>query len=109
MIASRLSSIADKQGTDSIGGIGSTRPTNEEAYLFQKLLRHALGTPNIDHHHGYFPGPRDPLTGRPWMMTNRIADIDKASHIVLIAYDHYQLQTILNQRIKKAMNADATI
>ncbi len=109
MIASRLSSIADKHGTDSIGGIGSTRTTNEEAYLFQKLLREALGTPNIDHHHGYFPGPRDPLTGRPWMMTNSIADIEKASHIVLIASDPYQRQPILNLRIKKAMKAGAKI
>jgi len=109
MIASRLSSIADKHGTNSIGGIGSTRTTNEEAYLFQKLLREALGTPNIDHHHGYFPGPRDPLTGRPWMMTNSIADIEKASHIVLIASDPYQRQPILNLRIKKAMKAGAKI
>ena len=109
MIASRLSSIADKHGTNSIGGIGSTRTTNEEAYLFQKLLREALGTPNIDHHHGYFPGPRDPLTGRPWMMTNSIADIEKASHIVLIASDPYQRQPILNLRIKKGMKAGAKI
>lgn len=109
MIASRLSSISDKHGTNSIGGIGSTRTTNEEAYLFQKLLREALGTPNIDHHHGYFPGPRDPLTGRPWMMTNSIADIEKASHIVLIASDPYQRQPILNLRIKKAMKAGAKI
>ncbi len=109
MIASRLRSIADRYGAKAIGGIGSTRTTNEEAYLFQKLLREAIGTPNVDHHHGYFPGPRDPLTGRPWMMTSSIADIEKASHIVLIAADPYQRQPILNLRIKKAMRAGATI
>jgi NADH-quinone oxidoreductase subunit G len=109
MIASRLRSIADRYGAKAIGGIGSTRTTNEEAYLFQKLLREVIGTPNVDHHHGYFPGPRDPLTGRPWMMTSSIADIEKASHIVLIAADPYQRQPILNLRIKKAMRAGATI
>src|SRR5260221_9855864 len=100
MIASRLSSIADKHGTDSIGGIGSTRTTNEEAYLFQKLLREALGTPNIDHHHGYFPGPRQPPTGRPWKKTNSIPDTEKTPHILLIASRPYPPQPILNPRIK---------
>jgi NADH-quinone oxidoreductase subunit G len=109
MIASRLRSIADRYGAKAIGGIGSTRTTNEEAYLFQKLLREVIGTPNVDHHHGYFPGPRDQLTGRPWMMINSIADIEKASHIVLIAADPYERQPILNLRIKKAMKSGAII
>ncbi|HZS75061.1 MAG TPA: NADH-quinone oxidoreductase subunit NuoG [Ktedonobacteraceae bacterium] len=109
MIATRLQSLADKHGSKSIGGIGSTRTTNEEAYLFQKLLREGLSTPNIDHHHGYFPGPRDSITGRPWMMTNSIAEIEKASHIVLIASDPYERQPVLNLRIKKAMRSGAKI
>ncbi|HEY6541813.1 MAG TPA: NADH-quinone oxidoreductase subunit NuoG, partial [Ktedonobacteraceae bacterium] len=109
MLASRLRMIAEKHGAASVGGIGSTRTTNEEAYLFQKLLREAIGTPNIDHHHGHFPGPRDSLTGRPWMMINSIADIEKAAHIVLIASDPYERQPILNLRIKKAMKAGAQI
>jgi NADH-quinone oxidoreductase subunit G len=109
LITSRIQSIADKHGAKAIGGIGSTRTTNEEAYLFQKLLREVIGTPNIDHHHGYFPGSRDQLTGKPWMMTNSIADIEKASHIVLIAADPYERQPILNLRIKKAMQSGAQI
>ncbi len=109
MIASRLRLIVDKHGARAIGGIGSTRTTNEEAYLFQKLLREALGTPNIDHHHGYFPGPRDTLSGQPWRMTNSIADIEKAAHIVLISSDPYERQPILNLRIKKAMKGGAKI
>ena len=109
MIASRLRLIVDKHGAKAIGGIGSTRTTNEEAYLFQKLLREALGTPNIDHHHGRFPGPRDTLSGQPWRMTNSIADIEKAAHIVLISSDPYERQPILNLRIKKAMKGGAKI
>jgi NADH-quinone oxidoreductase subunit G len=108
-IATRLRDILQKYGAKSVGGIGSTRTTNEEAYLFQKLLRDVIGTPHIDHHHGSFPGPRDTLTGRPWMMTNSIADIEKASHIVLVASDPYSRQPILNLRIKKAMKAGAKI
>ncbi|HLI88047.1 MAG TPA: NADH-quinone oxidoreductase subunit NuoG [Ktedonobacteraceae bacterium] len=108
-IATHLRDIIAKHGAQAIGGIGSTRTTNEEAYLFQKLLRQVIGTPNVDHHHGHFPGPRDSLTGRPWMMTSSIADLEKASHIVLVASDPYQRQPILNLRIKKAMRAGAKI
>jgi NADH-quinone oxidoreductase subunit G len=109
MIASRLRLVAEKHGAAAIGGIGSTRTTNEEAYLFQKLLREVIGTPNVDHHHGYFPGPRDTLTGQPWRMSNSIADIEKAAHIVLVASDPYERQPVLNLRIKKAMKGGAHI
>jgi NADH-quinone oxidoreductase subunit G len=109
LVAARLKDIAAAHGPQAIGGIGSTRTTNEESYLFQKLLRETLGTPNIDHYHGFFPGIRDRLTGRPWMMSNSIADIEKASHIVLVASDPYQRQPILDLRIKKAMKAGAKI
>jgi NADH-quinone oxidoreductase subunit G len=109
VIGTRLRDLIKKYGAKAVGGIGSTRTTNEEAYLFQKLLREVIGTPHVDHHHGYFPGPRDPLTGRPWMMTNSIAEIEQASHIVLFAADPYQHQPILDLRIKKAMRAGAKI
>ncbi len=108
-IASRLQGIIKNYGAKAVAGIGSTRTTNEEAYLFQKLLRQVIGTPHVDHHHGHFPGPRDLLTGKPWMMTNSIAEIEKASHIVLVASDPYQRQPILNLRIKKAMKGGARI
>ena len=52
-------------GAEAIGGIGSTHTTNEEAYLFQKLLRAGLGTNNVDHFHGRFPatGAERPALG----------------------------------------------
>lgn len=109
LISSRLGDIINKHGKKAVGGIGSTRTTNEEAYLFQKLLRQVIGTPHVDHHHGYFPGPRDSMTGKPWMMTNSIAEIEQASHIVLIGADPYQRQPVLDLRIKKAMEGGAKI
>jgi NADH-quinone oxidoreductase subunit G len=108
-IASQFKGIIARHGSQAIAGIGSTRTTNEDSYLFQKFLRQVVGTPNVDHHHGHFAGPRDALTGRPWMMTNSIAEIEQASHIVLIASDPYQRQPILNLRIKKAMNKGTKI
>jgi formate dehydrogenase major subunit len=47
-IASRMIDIKNKYGADAIGGISSSRATNEENYLMQKMIRVAVGTNNID-------------------------------------------------------------
>ena len=46
--AERLSSIQEQYGTDAIGGITSSRCTNEEVYVVQKMIRAAFGTNNVD-------------------------------------------------------------
>jgi len=46
--AERLRSLQRKYGPDSIGGITSSRCTNEETYLVQKLVRAAFGNNNVD-------------------------------------------------------------
>jgi formate dehydrogenase major subunit len=40
--------LRDKYGADAIGGITSSRCTNEETFLVQKLVRAAFGTNNVD-------------------------------------------------------------
>jgi formate dehydrogenase major subunit len=46
--ASELKRIQQKYGRDSIGGITSSRCTNEETYLVQKLVRAGFGNNNVD-------------------------------------------------------------
>ncbi|WP_432474482.1 formate dehydrogenase subunit alpha [Amphritea sp. HPY] len=46
--ATKLRGIQDKYGRESIGGITSSRCTNEETYLVQKLIRAAFGNNNTD-------------------------------------------------------------
>jgi len=46
--ASELKRIQAQYGRDAVGGLTSSRCTNEEAYLVQKLIRAALGTNNVD-------------------------------------------------------------
>lgn len=55
--ATQLKSIAKTAGGNTIAGIGSPRVTNEESYLFQKFIRGALGSNNIDSEArlGYLP------------------------------------------------------
>ncbi len=47
--ASRLKAIREESGPDALAGFGSAKCSNEEAYLFQKLVRAAFGTNNVDH------------------------------------------------------------
>ena len=47
--ASGLARVADDHGGEAIAGFGSAKCSNEEAYLFQKLIRTRFHTNNIDH------------------------------------------------------------
>ena len=49
LAARRLLGIKQKQGPGALAGFGSAKVTNEEAYLFQKLVRVVFGTNNVDH------------------------------------------------------------
>jgi formate dehydrogenase major subunit len=47
--AGGLARIRDTAGGSALAGFGSAKGTNEEAYLFQKLVRTGFGTNNVDH------------------------------------------------------------
>ncbi len=44
-----LSRIREREGGNALAGFGSAKCSNEEAYLFQKLIRAGFGTNNVDH------------------------------------------------------------
>src|SRR5476651_1814591 len=47
--ASGLKKIRDRDGPRALAGFGSAKGSNEEAYLFQKLVRTGFGSNNVDH------------------------------------------------------------
>lgn len=47
--AAGLQRIRDRDGHQALAGFGSAKCSNEEAYLFQKLMRTGFGTNNVDH------------------------------------------------------------
>ena len=47
--AAGLKKIRDRDGSEALAGFGSAKCSNEEAYLFQKLVRAGFGTNNVDH------------------------------------------------------------
>lgn len=49
LVATKLKETKATYGPDSIAGFSSARATNEDNYLFQKMLRAVIGTNNVDH------------------------------------------------------------
>ena len=49
LVASKIQEAKDNYGPDSVAGFSSARTINEDNYLFQKMLRAAVGTNNVDH------------------------------------------------------------
>ncbi|WP_341897888.1 formate dehydrogenase subunit alpha [Ferrovibrio terrae] len=47
--AAGLVKVRDEVGPQAMAGFGSAKGSNEEAYLFQKLVRMGFGTNNVDH------------------------------------------------------------
>jgi formate dehydrogenase major subunit len=49
LASGKLKHLRDTQGKKSLAGFGSAKGSNEEAYLFQKLVRTGFGSNNVDH------------------------------------------------------------
>src|SRR6185369_11639635 len=49
LAAGTLAKIRDERGPKALAGFGSAKGSNEEAYLFQKLVRTGFRTNNVDH------------------------------------------------------------
>jgi formate dehydrogenase major subunit len=47
--AGKLKALRDTHGLKTLAGFGSAKGSNEEAYLFQKLVRTGFGSNNVDH------------------------------------------------------------
>ncbi len=47
--AGQLKGLRDSHGKKALAGFGSAKGSNEEAYLFQKLVRTGFGSNNVDH------------------------------------------------------------
>jgi predicted molibdopterin-dependent oxidoreductase YjgC len=49
LAAGTLKVLRDTHGPKALAGFGSAKGSNEEAYLFQKLVRTGFGSNNVDH------------------------------------------------------------
>jgi len=100
LIGKTFAEFRDKDGGQSIGVIGSTRTTNEEAYLLSKFARVVLKTNNVDHHRtADFPALAAALRGKP-DATATMADVFSAPAILLIGNDPTEQHPLLAWQIR---------
>jgi NADH-quinone oxidoreductase subunit G len=100
LIGKKVAEVRDKDGGAAIGVIGSTRTTNEEAYLLSKFARVVLKTNNVDHHRtADFPALSAALRGKPDATTS-MADVYNAPAILLIGNDPSEQHPLLAWQIR---------
>ncbi|MGI4758996.1 MAG: formate dehydrogenase subunit alpha [Janthinobacterium lividum] len=105
LIASKFSEIKQTHGPDALAFIASSKCTNEESYLMQKLARAVIGTNNIDNCSRYCQTPatkgleRTVLTGGD---SGSIADIEMAGLILAVGTNTAESHPVLATRVKRS-------
>lgn len=104
-VADKMKAIAAAHGPDAIAFISSSRCTNEENYILQKLARAALGTNNIDNCSRVCHSPTS--LGLIQSLgesggTNSFADIDVTECIFLTGANPTEGHPVVGARMKEA-------
>jgi formate dehydrogenase major subunit len=87
LAAGKLKEIRNGHGSRALAGFGSAKGSNEEAYLFQKLVRTGFGTNNVDHctrlcHASSVAALMEGLNSGA--VSNQVADVQHADVIIII-------------------------
>lgn len=105
LIADRLGAIRAAHGPDAIAGLASSRATNEDCYVMQRLMRATIGTHNIDNCSRVCHSPTSfalrqslGLSGA----TGSFDDIEAADAAVLIGTNPTEGHPVAGARIKQA-------
>jgi len=105
LVADKFESVMEKSGSDSLAGVGSSKLTNEDNYIFQKFFRVVLGTNNIDHRvdsKNPFPSSNLYNYNQIFTMTNSIAEIENAKLVLVFGCDPEKEHPIINLRVMKS-------
>ncbi|MBF0251902.1 MAG: formate dehydrogenase subunit alpha [Alphaproteobacteria bacterium] len=110
--AAGLKRAFDQHGGDAIAGFGSAKGSNEEAYLFQKLIRTAFGTNNVDHctrlcHASSVAALMEGIGSGA--VTAPFTDVDKADVIVVIGARPSQNHPVASAFLKRAVRHGAKL
>jgi len=105
-VASRFLEIKAEHGPDALAGLASAKCTNEENYLFQKLVRAVFGTNSVDHcarlcHSSTVAGLAQ--TFGSGAMTNSIEELEFADCILVTGSNTTEAHPVIALRIKDAV------
>ncbi|MDX5376625.1 MAG: formate dehydrogenase subunit alpha [Halomonas sp.] len=105
LVARRLLEIRDRHGPDSLGFIGSSKGSNEQAYLVQKIARLIIGTNSVDNSSRYCQNPATKGLFRTVGYggdAGSIEDIEHAEVVVLVGSNTAENHPVIASRIKAA-------
>ncbi len=105
LIARRFTEIKAAHGPDALAFISSSKCTNEESYLMQKLARAVIGTNNMDNCSRYCQAPATMGLFRTVGYggdSGSIADIEQAGLVVIIGSNTAESHPVLATRVKRA-------
>ncbi|CAB4998322.1 unannotated protein [freshwater metagenome] len=108
--ALRLKEIQHAYGIDSIGGITSSRCTNEEVYVVQKMIRAAFGNNNVDTCARVCHSPTGyglKQTFGTSAGTQDFASVEDADVIVVIGANPTDAHPVFASRMKRRLRAGA--
>ncbi len=105
LVARRLMEIRDTHGPRSIGFIASSKASNEESYLTQKIARLVVGTNSVDNSSRYCQNPATKGLFRTVGYggdSGSIHDIESAEVVVLVGTNTAENHPVIASRIKAA-------
>jgi formate dehydrogenase major subunit len=105
LIASKFTDIKEKHGSQALSFISSSKCTNEESYLMQKLARGVIGTNNIDNCSRYCQTPATMGLFRTVGHggdSGTIKDIEKSELVIVIGSNTSESHPVLATRVKRS-------
>src|SRR6202007_3375728 len=109
LVATRLAEIKTTEGADSLAFISSSKCTNEESYLMQKLARAVIGTNNVDNCSRYCQAPATAGLFRTVGYggdSGSISDIEKADLVIIIGSNTAESHPVIATRVKSSHKLD---
>ncbi|MFN2188602.1 MAG: formate dehydrogenase subunit alpha [Candidatus Promineifilaceae bacterium] len=105
-VADELVRIVKRYGGDAVASYASAKATNEDNYVFQKLIRSLIGTNNIDHcarlcHAGSVTGLQLSLGSSA--MSNSIAEMEKLEAFIVTGSNTTETHPVIANFLKRAV------
>ncbi|NTU89054.1 MAG: formate dehydrogenase subunit alpha [Actinobacteria bacterium] len=108
-----LSAVREAHGADAIAGFSCSRATNEDNYVFQKMVRSVFGTNNVDNcarvcHSASVAGLAKTLGSGA--MTNTIRDVtEDVDAILLVGSNPEEAHPVIGMQIRRAVDKGAKL
>jgi len=106
LVADELVRIARAYGGDAIASYASAKATNEDNYVFMKLIRALMGTNNIDHcarlcHAGSVAGLQASIGSSA--MSNSIAEMENLEAFIVTGSNTTETHPVISNFLKRAV------